>query len=59
MEVTKEDFEAYKEVQESGHINMFDVKTVSRLADISEDKVFYIMNNYHNLTAEFLPTIEA
>ena len=59
MKVTKEDFEAYKEVQESVMINMFDIKTVARLADISEDKVFYIMNNYHSLTAEFLPTIEA
>jgi Cu/Ag efflux protein CusF len=59
MEVTKEDFEAYKEVQESGMTNMFDVKNVAGLSGLEREQISYIMDNYEELQAEFLPTIEA
>ena len=59
MKVTKEDFEAYKEVQESGMTNMFDIKNVAGLAGLEREQSSYIMDNYEELQAEFLPTIEA
>jgi len=59
MKVTKEDFEAYKEVQESGMTNMFDIKNVAGLSGLEREQIFYIMDNYGELQAEFLPTIEA
>ena len=59
MEVTKEDFEAYKEVQESGMTNMFDIKNVAGLSGLEREQISYIMDNYEELQAEFLPTIEA
>jgi len=59
MKVTKEDFEAYKEVQESGMTNMFDIKNVAGLSGLEREQISYIMDNYEELQAEFLPTIEA
>ena len=46
MEVTKEEFEAYTDVQHSGVTNMFDVKTVSELSGLSRPKLIEIMEKY-------------
>jgi len=44
--VTKQDFTAYREVQDSGVTNMFDVETVSSLSNLTRDKILDIMKNY-------------
>ena len=44
--VKKEHFKRYVDVQMSGVTNMFDVKTVSSLADLAVDQIIDIMKNY-------------
>ena len=46
MAVTRDEFEAYVRVQESGVTNMFDVKTVSELSGLSRPKLIEIMEKY-------------
>ena len=46
MAITREEFEAYKDVQESGVTNMFDVKTVSELSGLDRPKIIEIMEKY-------------
>ena len=46
MAVTREEFEAYTDVQHSGVTNMFDVKTVSELSGLSRPKLIEIMEKY-------------
>lgn len=55
MEITKEKFEAFVEVQRSGMTNMFDVRAVSELSDeiISTDEVKEIMKQYANLMEKY------
>ena len=55
MEITKEKFQAFVEVQMSGMTNMFDVKAVSELSDevISTDEVKEIMKQYGSLMEKY------
>ena len=46
MAVTREEFEAYTDVQHSGVTNMFDVKTVSELSGLGRPKLIEIMEKY-------------
>ena len=46
MAVTREEFEAYTDVQRSGVTNMFDVKTVSELSGLGRPKLIEIMEKY-------------
>ena len=46
MAVTREEFEAYTDVQHSGVTNMFDVKTVSKLSGLGRPKLIEIMEKY-------------
>ena len=46
MAVTRDEFEAYTDVQHSGVTNMFDVKTVSELSGLSRPKLIEIMEKY-------------
>ena len=46
MAVTRDEFEAYKDVQESGVTNMFDVNTVSELSGLGRPKIMEIMEKY-------------
>jgi len=54
-EMTKEKFQAYVAVQESGVTNMMDVKNVIFAADqicdveLTKEDCFYIMKNYGKL----------
>ena len=48
-EITKEQFEAYVDVQESGVTNMFDVKTVSELSGLEKEEIMTIMKSYGEL----------
>ncbi len=59
MGVTKEEFEAYLAVRDSGVTNMFDVHSVifhaESLCDmkLTREKCVYIMNHFGSLVEEF------
>lgn len=53
VEITKQDFLAYREVQESGVTNMFDVEVVSRLSNLSREKILDIMKNYSDYSRKW------
>tara|TARA_R100001530_G_C4281383_1_gene145651 strand:- start:702 stop:878 length:177 start_codon:yes stop_codon:yes gene_type:complete len=46
MAVTREEFDAYVRVQESGVTNMFDARTVSKLSGLDRPKIMEIMEKY-------------
>mgnify|MGYP003674803265 CR=1 FL=1 len=52
-EITKEQFEAYVDVQESGVTNMFDVKTVGQLSGLEKEQIMEIMTNYGELKDKY------
>ena len=52
-EITKEQFEAYVDVQESGVTNMFDVKTVGQLSGLEKEQIMTIMKNYGELKDKY------
>ncbi len=52
-EITKEDFEAYKDVQNSGVTNMFDISVVVELSGLERNQVLTIMKHYDNLTEKY------
>jgi ABC-type taurine transport system substrate-binding protein len=51
--ITEEQFEAYKDVQESGVTNMFDVKTVSQLSGLEKEDIMTIMKSYGELSDKY------
>ena len=51
--ITREDFEAYVDVQESGITNMFDVKTVGALSGLEKEQIMTIMTNYGELKDKY------
>ena len=51
--ITKEKFEAYVDVQESGVTNMFDVRTVGMLSGLDREEIMAIMKNYSNLKKRY------
>ena len=53
MEITKEEFESYESVRESGVTNMFAVKLVSELSGLSREQILYIMENYDELCKKY------
>ena len=52
-EITKEQFEAYVDVQESGVTNMFDVRTVSDLSGLEKEEIMTIMKSYGELKEKY------
>ena len=48
MEITKEEFERYEAVRESGVTNMFDISTVRSLSGLSKEQIIHIMKNYND-----------
>ena len=52
-EITKEQFEAYVDVQMSGVTNMFDVKTVGDLSGLEKEEIMEIMKNYGTLKDKY------
>ena len=48
-EISREQFEAYVDVQESGVTNMFDVRTVSQLSGLEKEEIMTIMKCYGEL----------
>ena len=51
--ITKENFEAYVDVQMSGVTNMFDVKTVGQLSGLNKVEIMTIMTNYGELKDKY------
>ena len=52
-EITKEQFEAYVDVQMSGVTNMFDVKLVGELSGLDKVEIMTIMTNYGTLKDKY------
>lgn len=53
QEVTKEEFEAYEDVRQSGLTNMFMVTTVCELSGLERAKVMQIMHEYVELMKKY------
>ena len=51
--ITKQQFEAYVDVQESGVTNMFDVRTVQSLSGLNKEEIMEIMKNYGELKDKY------
>ena len=51
--ITKEQFEAYVDVQMSGITNMFDVKTVGQLSGLEKEQIITIMKSYGELKDKY------
>ena len=52
--ITKDQFEAYVRVQNSGVTNMFDLKNVKALTGLSKEQIIAIMKQYNELTKKYL-----
>ena len=52
-EITKEQFEAYVDVQMSGVTNMWNVKLVGELSGLEEEEIMKIMKNYGALKDKY------
>ena len=52
--ITKEQFEAYIRVQNSGVTNMFDIRNVTVLTGLSKEQIIAIMEQYNELTKKYL-----
>ena len=50
---TKDQFEAYVDVQMSGVTNMFDVRTVGDLSGLEKEEILTIMQNYGELKDKY------
>ena len=52
-DVTREEFERYKEVREEGKIPLYEISNFMKATDLSSDRLFKILNNYHYLVKKF------
>ena len=52
-EISREQFEAYVDVQESGVTNMFDVRTVGELSGLEKEEIMTIMKSYGELKEKY------
>jgi len=52
-EISREQFEAYVDVQKSGVTNMFDVKTVGELSGLEKEEIMTIMKSYGELKEKY------
>lgn len=53
VKITREQFEAYESVRESGITNMMAVDSVCAMSGLTREECFHIMNNYSELKAKF------
>jgi len=51
--ITKEQFQSYEAVRESGVTNMFAVNVVSDISGLSKNECLEIMKNYRELKQKF------
>ena len=54
VDITKEQFQRYVEVQMSGITNMFNVKYVEYLTGLEREEIMAIMKNYRQLESMYL-----
>ena len=54
MEITKENFESYEAVRESGVTNMFAINTVCDLSELEKIEVMDIIKNYSEYKEKFI-----
>ena len=52
-EISREQFEAYVDVQESGVTNMFDVRTVGEVSGLEKEEIMTIMKSYGELKEKY------
>jgi len=52
--ITKEKFEAYEEVRESGVTNMWDMKKVEELSGLTQEECLDIIRNYEKYSGVLL-----
>lgn len=52
--ITKEKFDAYESVRESGVTNMWNVDLVSQISGLSEEEILLIIKNYSILADKYL-----
>lgn len=55
IKISKKDFQAYLQVQNSGKTNMFDLRNVVMLSGLSREKILEIMTNYHKYKEQWPP----
>ena len=53
MEITKEKFNAYERVRESGVTNMFMITNVMNISGLTKEECLEIMKNYSELEEKF------
>ena len=53
MDITKDQFDAYERVRQSGVTNMFAVNTVSALSGLTPDTVVAVMKQYGELADKY------
>ncbi len=53
MIITKEDFEAYEDIRESGATNMYAIATVADLSGLEVEQVREIMKTYEELMKKY------
>jgi hypothetical protein len=53
IEITKEQFTAYVNVQKSGVTNMFDLRNVTALTGLDKNQCLEIMSNYSELEEKY------
>ena len=51
--ISREEFESYEAVRQSGVTNMFAIKVVSNLSGLSKDKIKEIMKKYDALCEQY------
>jgi len=51
--ISKEDFEDYEAIRDSGITNMFNVRMVSDLSGLSGETIKLVMKNYSKLCEKF------
>lgn len=56
--ITQEQFESYEDVRQSGVINMFHIRVVSELTDLTEEEIHEIMHNYAELKSKYYPELK-
>jgi len=53
IEITKEQFTAYVNVQKSGVTNMFDIRNVTALTGLDKNQCIAIMEQYNELDKKY------
>ena len=53
MKITKDKFKQYETIKESGITNMFDIKIVMSLSNLTKEECLEIMKNYGKYVCQF------